>query len=515
MHPPLTLAVRVRRAHEQLASTPGQLWLVLAAVWLLDVGFFLAVRAGVDQHRQAVQTVGKDAVPSIIAAQKIKANLAAMHTCAANVLLYGPGEGKQPAAEHDQRRKKAMEDILDAAGNITYGEEEKGPLRQLLYALGDYEESSAQARILHERGEAGPALRKHRLADQVMQETILPAADALDQVNSAALDRAYARIQTNSVLALGGVVLPGLVLLAVLLMAQWFLYRRMRRVVNPGLAAATLLTAAFLAYSGWVLRPGRRAEDGKGRRLPQHARPVAGAGGSPRRQRRQESLAAGPCAGGAGTRRASSTRQPGSPGCPRTCRRRNCLPRRRTASRRRASRATSRELANITFPGEREAAVGSVKAFLDYLHIDRTIRELERKGGHAEAVRLCLGKSNVQFDSFDDALGSTIAINQKEYDRAVAGSFRNLDRMAFAVPLTALAAALLTLLGLLPRLREYAAHLRGHPEPLPPTPSPKRRGGAGTTQPDPRQAPLDFFSPSPLRGGGWGRGSGLPVTDPE
>ena len=40
----------------------------------------------------------------------------------------------------------------------------------------------------------------------------------------------------------------------------------------------------------------------------------------------------------------------------------------------------------------------------------------------------------------------------------MAGSFRNLDRMALAAPLIALAAALLTLLGLLPRLREYAAH---------------------------------------------------------
>src|SRR6202022_3199776 len=101
----------------------------------------------------------------------------------------------------------------------------------LLNALGEYEAASAQARILHERGEAGPAIARYRIADQLMQETILPAADALDEVNSAALDRAYVRIQTNSVLARGGVVLPGLVLVAALLIGQWFLYRRMRRVV--------------------------------------------------------------------------------------------------------------------------------------------------------------------------------------------------------------------------------------------------------------------------------------------
>src|SRR5947209_20218996 len=37
----------------------------------------------------------------------------------------------------------------------------------------------------------------------------------------------------------------------------------------------------------------------------------------------------------------------------------------------------------------------------------------------------------------------------------------------------------------------------GEVEPLPPTPSPKRGGGAGR-----------FLSPSPLRGGGWGEGFG-------
>src|SRR5205807_1718177 len=82
----------------------------------------------------------------------------------------------------------------------------------------------------------------------LMSQSILPAADALDRANREALDRDYAAVTRSSRWLLFLVFLAGAALLGVLVLVQVFLYRRMRRLVNPALAAATLLALVFLGY---------------------------------------------------------------------------------------------------------------------------------------------------------------------------------------------------------------------------------------------------------------------------
>src|SRR5262249_15233918 len=77
---------------------------------------------------------------------------------------------------YEKRRVEATEGLLDAAGNITYGEAEKGPLRRLLNALGPYEGAVARSLVLHGRGHREGALARHRAADRDMQAGLLPAA---------------------------------------------------------------------------------------------------------------------------------------------------------------------------------------------------------------------------------------------------------------------------------------------------------------------------------------------------
>jgi hypothetical protein len=119
------------------------------------------------------------------------------------------------------------------------------------------------------------------------------------------------------------------------------------------------------------------------------------------------------------------------------------------------------ELRNVTFAGEREAAVATLEAFVRYLEIDAEIRRRERAGEHGEAVRLCLGEgpgeSNWAFARFDDALGKTLAINQVVFRETVDDSLRRLDPFDVTAPLAALAVAGLALAGLWPRMREYQA----------------------------------------------------------
>src|SRR5262245_46684735 len=104
----------LQRLRDQVRSTPGRLWAAGGTIWL-------AVLASVAGHRRGMQTIGKDAAPSIIAAQQIKASLADLHSQAANLLLGKPGQNPQAAKLYEERRREATEGILAAAGNITYG----------------------------------------------------------------------------------------------------------------------------------------------------------------------------------------------------------------------------------------------------------------------------------------------------------------------------------------------------------------------------------------------------------
>jgi hypothetical protein len=63
------------------------LWFLFLLIVAGAALLFAAASLGVVQARQAVQTVGRDAAPSIIAAQEIRAALADMDANAANALI--------------------------------------------------------------------------------------------------------------------------------------------------------------------------------------------------------------------------------------------------------------------------------------------------------------------------------------------------------------------------------------------------------------------------------------------
>jgi hypothetical protein len=117
------------------------------------------------------------------------------------------------------------------------------------------------------------------------------------------------------------------------------------------------------------------------------------------------------------------------------------------------------ELNNITYPGEEAAARDLLRTFVDYVDIDRKIRDLERAGRHAEAFALCVGTSPGQsdwaFERFDKALLKTLDINQRFFESQVESAFSYLAWIPWVVPLVALAVAVLSWIGLQPRIREY------------------------------------------------------------
>ena len=118
-------------------------------------------------------------------------------------------------------------------------------------------------------------------------------------------------------------------------------------------------------------------------------------------------------------------------------------------------------LNNITFTGERAATIATLDAFRTYIEIDRQIRQLQQSGNREAAIALCIGnsqgQSNWAFDRFDSALDQTLAINQQAFDQAVDKGFQEIEGFEVITPVALSAIALLTLLGLLPRTKEYSS----------------------------------------------------------
>lgn len=118
------------------------------------------------------------------------------------------------------------------------------------------------------------------------------------------------------------------------------------------------------------------------------------------------------------------------------------------------------ELNNITFAGEKEAALASLITLGKYLAIDQQIRQLERSSKHQEAIALCLGnkfgQSNWLFEEFKTANQKTFDINQAAFDKAIGQGFSNVDGFEIKTGIAVGMIALLSFLGLLPCLKEYS-----------------------------------------------------------
>lgn len=391
----------------------------------LDILLLAAMIAGVHIHRAAVQTVGKDAGPSIIAAQHIKSALAAMDAAAADELLGAPGA----ASAFDSRRTEAAKALIAAAENITYGETERAPIQTLELGMGSYEGLIQRARDLRERGDAKFA-DAYRDAAKLMDETLLPAAEALDKANEDVLERTYRTQAARSASSRGAVAATGVLLIVALLAVQFSVARRMRRILNPALLASTFLAWGVVAYSVTAMSDAQAqlkiAREDAFNSI--HALWRARAGGYAANAEESRYLL-------------SPTHAAGSDG----------------------ASAPGRYLAeaqkNVTFAGERDAVDNALARFNEYGSIDQRIRQLQTTGHHREAVELCIGtqpgQSDWAFDRFDKALGQALAINQSAFDSAVANGFAAVKGMEIQAAAFAAALAMLVIIGLAPRIREY------------------------------------------------------------
>ncbi len=424
---------------------------------------FLAVLLGVQQRRGAIKTVGKDSAPSILAAAKIASGLADMDGSVVNALMLQKGESSDSIQSYDGDRKTVSDGLVTAAQNITYGDAERKPILTLTYGLGSYEEEVSQARTLRERQGLGANIAYNE-AYGTLEGKLFPAAKALSDANNAVLTRTYDGVKQLSFVTGVLVGLSGLLLLAALIATQVYLSNRMRRTLNPALLAATVLTLVWLAYtiSGFSaavhhLKVAREDAFGSLEALWK-ARAVAYDTNTDESRFLMDRRNSAQYEKDFFDKTAQLANFPGETAKDQVYARMQQV----------ASQGTlppgstgflADELNNITFPGEKEAATDTVSKYAAYVLADKTLRDLAASGKFKEAIAFDIGKQQGQsdwaFSQFDDALGKTIKVNQDAFDQAVDQGFADLAGMEIVAFVLAVIVAVLGVIGLRPRLREY------------------------------------------------------------
>lgn len=455
----LALAERAYRGNPVEYVSPFPRWLRslrIAAVVALTVWAALCATT-LTTMRLTIHTVGFDAAPSIIAAERVRSLLADANGQLANALLSRYAEDGPFLSAMRQDLREAETALAEAARNVTYGSEELGPITTMMRAIPEYTLLVGRARAFAKTGDAS-AIQDALSADRLMQFTLLPAVSALERVNHEHLSEVYSGRQVMLWALIVASVLAGILACAVLAVLWKLVARRTRRKVEPfvvagmvAVAAATLVTGYCLIVAQSQLRVAKvDAFDSISALSSAQAYANNANAAESFWLLAHGDVARQPLYAEAFVGRAARL-APLDPDAIVTA----------LNARERFKGRLGDELANITFTGESTAAKQATNEWAQYLVIDQKIRKLETAGRTAEAIALCVGnnagESNWAFQRFERSLAEVLRINREAFDEAIdrarSSSFLGLAAVFGLAWLVALAGVLIAVER---RLRAYA-----------------------------------------------------------
>ncbi|WP_049575052.1 hypothetical protein [Nonomuraea sp. SBT364] len=234
----------------------------LAGLSVLSLALLLtAILAGAASTGSSLRTIGHDAGPQVLATTGLYRQMSEMDALVAETLLLGREYGPQQQADltlYDQRRLDISESLLKAYRLALDNPTEQRTVESLIEGLGRYERLAAQARLLDAQSghTAGPppdhVVGAYQRATDLMHRELLPKAYNLTLETGTIVRRAHDAERSATSLARIAVIVTGLLALACLLALQTYLTSRFRRVFAPALVLATVLGAAGLV-TGAVL----------------------------------------------------------------------------------------------------------------------------------------------------------------------------------------------------------------------------------------------------------------------
>jgi len=467
-----TITQKSTKAIKKL-TTPQLIRSGLYIVWGAGLLLLTTTILGIQEQRNAIKTVGRDAVPSIITAQRLKDGMAGMDAFAASEFLVPSSNTQSSFLEplqkdvdgatiqsYNERYRSVTERLIAAANNITY-DEEREPIQTMQLGIGEYVAKIQQARDAHARRDQAGTLAAYLSAIEILDKTLLPAADRLDQANLKVLDRTYGEQRFASARSLFLIAIVTLGLAGILVMLQLFLSQRTRRTFNPFLLSATAIALLFLVHTiGSLLSASNHLKVAKedafdSMHVLRQARALAyGANADESRYLLDVRNAA--------THEQAffnKLNQIAAPPIGQTLEQITLLAQQDT----KLTGLTGflgEELSNITFPGERQAVIDNLSTLSQYLQIDKQIRQLQQSGKYREAIALCVGnnpgESNWAFEQFKKANQKTYDVNDKAFKDAITQGDQDLEGFEVKSTIVTITIALLVLLGVMPRLKEYS-----------------------------------------------------------
>jgi hypothetical protein len=395
--------------------------------------------------RTVAQSIGRDTVPSIIAARNIRATLAAAHSNAMNAMATKERPGGKFWNLYRKDLNLLHSQLIEASKNITFGEEERGPIFTILSNISAYEYTVGGAVA----NGAEISVDQFMEANRLMQQKILPASTALGRTNLSKLDSIYESYTKNFDTVMAFMQFVAFALLILLFGTQLFLFKKTHRIFNKGLLLAAILFSFNLYYSTKTLNSVKEDLYVAKQEAFDSLNTLWSARAEAHNAKAMQSLYL--LHNGTGIVQSADTINFN------------------LSVDRMSSDGTSKEdsskgfltiaLENTTFEGEDRAVQIASQQWEKYVQIDKQIRNLEYDNKHNEAITLFIGDSdsqaNYEFARFDAALDETISVNQKAFDESITSVFRTLNMFPYITAAFLLTIIIACILGLKARIDEY------------------------------------------------------------
>jgi hypothetical protein len=449
-------------------TLPGRIRALAFLVVLAVAAMFTVSWFAVQDARDGLRVIGHDAGPQVVATGDLYFALSDMDAQLAAVLLMGReqnlGAGRAKALQvYDQRRSEAHRALLQGSNLARNDPAEQQTARSVLDALGRYEQLAGQAlqqdqRQSHPAGPPSPEVGAlYRQATDLMKLDVLPKAYNLTLDNGTTVRRTYEAKHSAVLAGRAWVLLAGAVMLVILVGLQFYLTVRFRRLVNPVLALATIVTLVTVAITVGVLT----SEAGRLR--------TAKVDGF------DSVLALSRARAISNNANADETRYLLDPGLADTYEQvyldksqeilyvpaGNLSEYYKQLDQRVAAGSgfmgfLGAEARHVTLPGQRAALDRTLQGYEGVQRDDGRLRSLATTpGGRHAAIALRMDTASRDFAAYDEALVSLTAIHQKAFADAIRHGDDGLSGWDVGLPAAAVVIALLVLAGVRPRLSEF------------------------------------------------------------
>ncbi|MGW5152979.1 hypothetical protein [Rhodococcus koreensis] len=228
-----------------LASTPGRLSVLAVVLVAAALAAGVVTSAVTDARQREIDTLRTHSEPLADAAQSLYGSLSIADAAATTSFLFGGTEPVEVRERYNQAVGDASNALVSASTGVSAAAADTvGLLSEVSRRFAEYTSLVATARA-NDRSGNPVGLTYLGNASSMMQGTILPLAHRLCTEQWKSVATTQTRITRLPVVAFAVTMSAvfGLVL------AQVYLARKSRRLVNPGLLVATLLMAGLLVWS--------------------------------------------------------------------------------------------------------------------------------------------------------------------------------------------------------------------------------------------------------------------------